>query len=101
MNSPEPLQTFGPPRKPRRVNVLLNAFSGTTAGKSRDELRNSLQAAFEKHDISTHLEFLPGEDLGSGAQRALQEVIRGEADSIIVGGGDGSIRTVAGLCPAK
>ena len=97
MSSPQPLKTLATPRRPRRVNVLLNAFSGTTAGKNRDELQNSLQVAFGKHDISANLKFLPGDDLGSGAERALQEVISGEADAIIIGGGDGSIRTVAAV----
>ena len=97
MSSSEPLQALGAPRKPRRVNVLLNANSGTTAGKSRDGLRNSLQTAFRSHDIAANLQFLPSDDLGSSAERALRDVISGEADAIIVGGGDGSIRTVAAI----
>lgn len=81
--------------KPQRVAVLLNVSSGDADGHVR--LRAELESAFEKHSMSASLEFLEGADLHSAAERALQSVIRGVLNAIIVGGGDGSIRSVAGV----
>ena len=83
--------------KPQRVSVLLNASSGKIDGEAREQLREARQSAFEKHGTSASLEFLPGEDLRSGAERALERVTRGELDAVIIGGGDGSIRTMASV----
>ena len=83
--------------KPQRVGVLLNAFSGQSGGEGRDKLRATLESAFEKHALTASLEFLTGEDLRAGAVRALQRATAGELDAIIVGGGDGTISTVASV----
>jgi diacylglycerol kinase family enzyme len=84
------------PLKPQRVSILLNSSSGTTAEKERDELRADLEAAFRKHAISVSLEFVPGAELQAAAERAVKMAAAGKIDAIIVGGGDGTIRTVAG-----
>jgi diacylglycerol kinase family enzyme len=83
--------------KPRRVSVLLNASSGKSAGEEGDKIEAALKAAFDNHGLSANLEFLKGEELRAGAERALQKVRAGEADVIVVGGGDGTISTVAGV----
>lgn len=81
--------------KPQRVRVLLNASSGKSQG--RNKLRAALALAFEKHELSASVEFLSGEGLRDAAERALQKVCAGELDAIIVGGGDGTISTLAGV----
>jgi diacylglycerol kinase family enzyme len=83
--------------KPQRVCVLLNAFSGKSEGEGRTKLRAALESAFENHALSAGLEFLTGRDLRAGAERALQRATGGELDAIIVGGGDGTISTVASI----
>ena len=84
--------------KPRRVCVLLNASSGRGAGEEgHDELRTALELAFSNHLLSASLEFLPGEELRPGAERALRQVATGERDAIVVGGGDGTISAVASV----
>jgi diacylglycerol kinase family enzyme len=83
--------------KPHRVSVLLNASSGTIDAADRDQLRDALQSAFEKHGMSASLQFLSGAELRPGAERALEKATRGDLDAIVVGGGDGSIRTVASV----
>lgn len=82
---------------PQRVRVLLNASSGTTSAERCGELCTKLEEAFAMHGISATLEVLPGEGLQAGAERAAQEASRAELDAIVVAGGDGSIRTVAGV----
>lgn len=83
--------------KPSRVCVLLSASAGTIDGEDRNQLRDSLESAFDKHAMSATLELVPGADLRASAERAVQGVTNGDLDAIIVGGGDGSIRTVASV----
>jgi diacylglycerol kinase family enzyme len=56
-----------------------------------------LTAAFRTHGLSAGLEFLPGADLRAAAARALTQFRNRELDAVIVGGGDGSIQTVASV----
>ena len=85
----------GHPLKPQRVSILLNSSSGTTAGKKPDDLRAELEAIFRKHAISASLEFVAASELQGAARRAVKRATAGEIDAIVVGGGDGTIRTVA------
>src|SRR6195256_1691735 len=80
-----------------RVAALLNASAGTIQRQGEKTLQEVLVPAFEKHGISVVLEFLPGAKLRSAAERIRQQVIRGELDAVVVGGGDGSIGTVASV----
>src|ERR1700731_3971601 len=80
-----------------RVAALLNASAGTIERQGGRTLQEVLVSAFEKHGISVGLEFLPGVKLRSAAERIRQQVVRGELDAVVVGGGDGSIRTVASV----
>jgi diacylglycerol kinase family enzyme len=73
----------------------LNSSSGATAGKKRDELRAELEAVFRKRAIPASFEFVPGSELQAAAEGAVKRATAGEIDAIIVGGGDGTIRTVA------
>jgi diacylglycerol kinase family enzyme len=85
------------PNPKLRVAALLNASSGAIERKGAGALRDVLASAFEKHGIAADLEFLPGSEMGSAAERARQQVIDGKLDAIVVGGGDGSVRTVASV----
>jgi len=83
--------------KPRRVNVLMNESSGHVEGDRSDTIRRDLESTFKQHAIEADVEFLSGPELEPGAKRALQSATAGRVDAVIVGGGDGSIRTVAGV----
>jgi diacylglycerol kinase family enzyme len=85
------------PNPKLRVAALLNASSGAIERKGAGTLRDVLASAFEKHGIAAALEFVPGSELGAAAERARQQVIDGKLDAIVVGGGDGSVRTVASV----
>jgi hypothetical protein len=80
-----------------RVAALLNASAGTIERQGNRTLQKVLVSAFEKHRISAVLEFLPGAKLRSAAERIRQQVVRGELDAVVVGDGDGSIRTAASV----
>jgi diacylglycerol kinase family enzyme len=83
--------------KPQRVGVLVNASSGENQGDGRDQRRESLESTFAKHGISAGLDFVPGEELQAHADDALQRAKQGGLDAIVIAGGDGSVRTVAGV----
>jgi len=82
--------------KPRRVGIVLNSSAGTAAGRTQDELRAELKAAFDSHAIAASFEFAAGAQLPAAAARAVKSARAGEIDAIIAGGGDGTIRSVAG-----
>jgi diacylglycerol kinase family enzyme len=80
-----------------RVAALLNASASTIERQVAGTLRDVLASVFEQHGIAAVLEFLPGSELKSAAERARQQVVDGKLDAIVVGGGDGSVRTVASV----
>src|SRR3984893_7402507 len=80
-----------------RVVVLLNTSAGTVEHQGNTTLRQVLMSAFDKHGISAVVEFMPGAQLRSAAEHTRERAVRGELDAIVVGGGDGSIRTVASV----
>src|SRR5215212_650870 len=82
--------------KPLRVTALVNEMAGTVE-RSPDSFRNALADAFARHGISANLEFLPSEQIREVAERARARAERGEIDGVVVGGGDGTINTVAGV----
>jgi diacylglycerol kinase family enzyme len=60
-------------------------------------LRNELAAALDALDIVAEVKFCGGSELKLLAEAALESAKKGEIDVVVVGGGDGSIRTVAGV----
>jgi diacylglycerol kinase family enzyme len=78
-----------------RVVVLLNASAGTLEARGGENLGDAVASAFEHHGIAATLQVLSGPDLQAAAERAVQRVREQELDALVVGGGDGSIRTVA------
>jgi diacylglycerol kinase family enzyme len=83
--------------KPRRVVALLNQAAGTIVCGDGKTLGETLAAAFARHGMTATLEFVSGADLKAAAGRALQVAKKQRLHAIIVGGGDGSIASVAGV----
>jgi len=84
-------------QKPLRVAALLNAAAGTIQRQGKGGLRDTLTSAFSQHGILATLQFPTAGELESAAEQVLRQVSTGEIDAIVVGGGDGSIRTVASV----
>jgi diacylglycerol kinase family enzyme len=80
-----------------KVAVLLNANAGTVARMGAANLEKELLSAFIEAGVSPILEFLSGAELRKAAEQALQKVKEKKLDAVVVGGGDGSIRTVASV----
>jgi len=85
------------PPKPSRVAVLLNQAAGTIVCGDGRSLGETIEAAFAKRGVAATLEFLPGTELKAHAERAMEQAKTNSIDAVVVGGGDGSIASVAGV----
>jgi diacylglycerol kinase family enzyme len=80
-----------------RVTALLNSGAGAFNQQLAEEVRDAMAAAFAQRGVELDIAFVDGEGLRDAAQAALSQAKRREIDAIVVGGGDGSIRTVASV----
>lgn len=80
-----------------RLAVILNGGGGTMLTRGVTDVRNALAAAFESHAISADLTVCRGEEIAGKAEDALRRAREGLVDAVVAGGGDGTIRTVAGI----
>lgn len=78
---------------PKKLIALINASAGTAKTTRKDELEALLSSAFAGHGLAVDIQFPAGDQL-SGAVKAARD---GGADGVIVGGGDGTIRTAAAV----
>jgi len=76
---------------------LMNAGAGAFNQTLADDVTHALAASFAQHGISAAITFTDGERLRAAAEAALAQAERGEIDTVVVGGGDGSVRTVAAV----
>jgi diacylglycerol kinase family enzyme len=81
----------------KRVVVLLNAGAGAFHKTHAEDVRSTLEEAFARHGVKAAVRFTGSDGLRAGAERALASAKRGQIDAVVIGGGDGSVRTVAGL----
>lgn len=76
---------------PVRFAVLVNQAAGTaSAGKITQE---SVEAAFRDAGADAVVEKIPGEEMAERARAA----VRAGFDAVVAGGGDGTVRCVAGV----
>lgn len=86
-----------PQRQGPRLLVLLNAGAGEANQRGKGPLRASLASIFKRLKVQAELNFCSGVELKPQAETALARAKAGEIDAVVVGGGDGTIRTVAGV----
>jgi len=80
-----------------RLMALLNVHAGEADHAGVAGLKTRLAAIFAGLDVEAGLVFCSGPELKPLAEKALAKAKAGEIDAVVVGGGDGSIRTVAGV----
>lgn len=80
-----------------RVIALVNNGAGTVRAKGGESLRNELHSLFSERGVTADVKLVTGDELKGTAEAALKSVRDREADAIVVGGGDGTIRTLAGV----
>ena len=74
-----------------KLTVLVNRAAGTVvSGKITEE---GLQNAFREGGVEATIEMIPGEAMAERARAA----VRAGVDGIVAGGGDGTVRCVAGV----
>lgn len=75
----------------RHLLVLLNARAGTLLDRDAEEVRTLVEQALEGAGRKVEVHLLSGKNL----VRAIRESGRGDHDTVIVGGGDGSVSLAA------
>jgi diacylglycerol kinase family enzyme len=86
-----------PPARPSRMRVVALMNAGAGSQSPAHGIRVVLKRCFAEHGVDAELRFLSGAELKTAARDALALAKRGEIDAVVVGGGDGSVRTVAGV----
>lgn len=76
-----------PPATMRHVLVLLNARAGTLLDRGGEDVRSLVERELGKEGRTLDVHLLSGKNL----LRAIRQSGKGEHDTVIVGGGDGSV----------
>jgi YegS/Rv2252/BmrU family lipid kinase len=77
-----------------KIVALLNEAAGAVVQASNLEAR--LPILFARHGVEAEIIIVARHDLEQGAKRAVKRAEEGKVDAVVAGGGDGSIRVVAG-----
>ena len=77
--------------------MLLNRGSGAVRTRRTDALRDELASLFAEQGVTAAVEVVPSRNLREAAERALAGFRSGQVRAVVVGGGDGSVRAVAGV----
>lgn len=97
------LSIADPPSKIRspgtgpRVAVLVNASGGTVEHLGAQAVRAELETLFAERGMTVRVDPMRGNRLQEAAQDARAAARRNEIDGVVVGGGDGTINTVAAV----
>jgi diacylglycerol kinase family enzyme len=79
------------------VRVVFNQAAGSVVRQGNQSLADTLANAFRDIGVVATFDVIDGHSLEDGAVRAFDMAQRGSVDAIVVGGGDGTVRAVAGV----
>jgi diacylglycerol kinase family enzyme len=80
----------------RRLRVVINR-GGRLVERSPEEVQLQLEMAFAAAGALAEFEIVPAKDLQARLEAARDAGKRGEIDAVVIGGGDGSVSSAAGL----
>ncbi len=80
-----------------RLRVILNKGGGTIRREGPESVRTRLAAAFASAGAEVEIILASGKEIGEAAKAAIAAAQDGRIDGIVVGGGDGTVGSVAGL----
>ena len=80
-----------------RVALIVNSAAGSIRGDAYSALLRAIELGFERHGIEAEIVAAEGNPIAEAALKARERAERGELDAIVVGGGDGTIRSVANI----
>jgi diacylglycerol kinase family enzyme len=78
-----------------RVAVIVNADGGTVQAGALDA--DALATALDEAGLDARVTFSPGAEVETLSRQALADARSGRLDAVVVGGGDGTVGTVAGV----
>jgi diacylglycerol kinase family enzyme len=81
----------------KRVIALMNSGAGAFNQALTADVEHQLADAFVRHGVAAEIQFVDAERLQDAGERALAEAKHGETDAIVVGGGDGTVRSLASV----
>lgn len=79
----------------KRVAAIINGGAGAFRRTPAAEVERSLRISLSRHNIEADIDFVCGAGLRATVERAHARAKRGEIDAIVIGGGDGSLRSAA------
>src|SRR5262250_2764309 len=80
-----------------KIGVVLNPKAGFIRERGPEEMRRAIVSAFERVNLSLELICPASGDLGQRADEARRRAASGGIDAVVAAGGDGTVRTIAGL----
>jgi diacylglycerol kinase family enzyme len=80
-----------------RICAILNAGGGTMLQLGPDAVVERLKSAFARNGVEADVRAVPGAELCGEIERAIAAARAGQLDAVVVGGGDGTASTAAGL----
>ena len=80
-----------------RICAILNAGGGTMLQLGPDAVVERLKSAFARNGVEADVCAVPGAELCGEIERAIAAARAGQLDAVVVGGGDGTASTAAGL----
>ena len=79
-----------------RLAVYLNRSAGAVERLGVAKMQETVETAFAQHGVEAQIAFVSGAELHTALEQVRARAAAGKLDAIVVGGGDGSIRTAAG-----
>jgi diacylglycerol kinase family enzyme len=80
-----------------RITAIVNLVAGAVERQGLDIFTSNLASAFEQAGVAAVCRLIEAEQVEAEAKFALERARAGEIDAVVVGGGDGTVRTVASL----
>jgi diacylglycerol kinase family enzyme len=81
----------------KRIAAIINGGAGGFGKTPAANVEQALRSALARHSIRGEIDFVYGEGLHAAIARAREQAERGEIEAIVIGGGDGSVRTAAAV----
>jgi diacylglycerol kinase family enzyme len=81
----------------KRVVALMNAGAGAFSQSLAADVKKTVRTSFAQYSVAVEIRFIDGKGLREAIERALVRARRGDIDAVVIGGGDGSMRTAASV----